>query len=81
MLQGLATSIPPEDHFRMKLTELKHIGLQWADRAKKVQKLLCLYIYTPKNFTTVLWSKNGIGFARVQVSTATRPNFFFWAVF
>ncbi|KAM7531266.1 hypothetical protein LguiB_034676 [Lonicera macranthoides] len=34
--EGLATSIPPEDHFRMKLTESKHIGLQWADRAKKV---------------------------------------------
>lgn len=29
-------SIPPGDHFKQKLTEIKHIGLQWADRAKKV---------------------------------------------
>lgn len=34
--EGLAISIPPEDHFRQKLTELKCIGLQWAENAKKV---------------------------------------------
>uniref|UniRef100_A0A5B7BX15 Putative lysine-specific demethylase 5B isoform X4 n=1 Tax=Davidia involucrata TaxID=16924 RepID=A0A5B7BX15_DAVIN len=34
--EGLAIGIPPEDHFRKKLTEVKHIGLQWADKAKKV---------------------------------------------
>ncbi|XP_012086902.1 lysine-specific demethylase 5B isoform X2 [Jatropha curcas] len=34
--EGLALNIPPEDYFRQKLIELKHIGLQWADRAEKV---------------------------------------------
>ncbi|XP_044485625.1 lysine-specific demethylase 5A isoform X2 [Mangifera indica] len=34
--EGLAMDIKPEDHFRQKLTELKCIGLQWADRANKV---------------------------------------------
>ncbi|KAJ0048148.1 hypothetical protein Pint_15199 [Pistacia integerrima] len=34
--EGLAVDITPEDHFRQKLTELNCIGLQWADRAKKV---------------------------------------------
>ncbi|KAA8522400.1 hypothetical protein F0562_013239 [Nyssa sinensis] len=34
--EGLAINIPPEDHFRKKLTEVKHIGMQWADKAKKV---------------------------------------------
>ncbi|CAK9184600.1 unnamed protein product, partial [Ilex paraguariensis] len=33
---GLAISIPPEDYFRQRLTEVRHIGLQWADKAKKV---------------------------------------------
>ncbi|WCJ26280.1 Lysine-specific demethylase 5D [Euphorbia peplus] len=33
---GMDVNIPPEDYFRQKLTELKHIGLQWADNAKKV---------------------------------------------
>ncbi|CAI9094044.1 OLC1v1029693C1 [Oldenlandia corymbosa var. corymbosa] len=28
--------IPPDDYFRLKLTEARHIGLQWADTAKKV---------------------------------------------
>ncbi|XP_059661778.1 lysine-specific demethylase JMJ17 isoform X2 [Cornus florida] len=34
--EGLAISIPPEDHFMQKLTEVKNIGIQWADKAKKV---------------------------------------------
>ncbi|XVF51494.1 hypothetical protein PTKIN_Ptkin04bG0189600 [Pterospermum kingtungense] len=34
--EGEAMNIFPEDYFRLKLSELKHIGLQWADRAKKV---------------------------------------------
>ncbi|PON84593.1 Autoimmune regulator [Trema orientale] len=34
--EGLALNIPPEDHFRLKLTEVKRVGLQWADYAKKV---------------------------------------------
>ncbi|OMO58640.1 hypothetical protein COLO4_34455 [Corchorus olitorius] len=34
--EGEAINILPEDHFRMKLSELKVVGLQWADRAKKV---------------------------------------------
>lgn len=29
-------NILPEDYFRLKLSALKDIGLQWADRAKKV---------------------------------------------
>ncbi|KAJ9173612.1 hypothetical protein P3X46_016729 [Hevea brasiliensis] len=36
MKEGLAVNIPAEDYFLQKVTELKHIGLQWADRAKKV---------------------------------------------
>ncbi|XP_048230426.1 lysine-specific demethylase 5B isoform X3 [Ricinus communis] len=36
MKEGLAKSIPLEDYFWRNLTELKQIGLQWADRAKKV---------------------------------------------
>ena len=36
MWQGLALNIPPEDHFRQKLTEVKCVCLQWADYAKKV---------------------------------------------
>lgn len=36
VLQGLAIHIPPEDYFRERLTEVRHIGLQWADTAKKV---------------------------------------------
>ncbi|XVE57876.1 hypothetical protein DITRI_Ditri04bG0125600 [Diplodiscus trichospermus] len=34
--EGEAMNILPEDHFRLKLSELLDIGLQWADRAKKV---------------------------------------------
>ncbi|KAK8584321.1 hypothetical protein V6N13_109707 [Hibiscus sabdariffa] len=34
--EGDAMGILPEDHFRLKLSELKDIGLQWADRANKV---------------------------------------------
>ncbi|KAA3468944.1 lysine-specific demethylase 5B isoform X2 [Gossypium australe] len=33
---GDAMNISPEDHLRLKLSELKDIGLQWVDRAKKV---------------------------------------------
>ncbi|XP_055961578.1 lysine-specific demethylase JMJ17 isoform X3 [Mercurialis annua] len=36
MKEGLAINIPPEDYFWKNLTELKQIGLHWADRAKKV---------------------------------------------
>eukprot|EP00258_Populus_trichocarpa_P036652 XP_024452671.1 lysine-specific demethylase 5B isoform X1 [Populus trichocarpa] len=36
MKEGLAMSIPPEDYIWQKLAELKDIGLQWADHAKKV---------------------------------------------
>ena len=35
-------SIPPEDHYRQRLTEVKCIGLQWAERARKVYKFLIL---------------------------------------
>ena len=38
--QGLAMSIPPEDYIWQKLAELKDIGLQWADHAKKVDNTL-----------------------------------------
>ncbi|XWS61780.1 hypothetical protein CRYUN_Cryun07bG0155000 [Craigia yunnanensis] len=34
--EGEAMNILREDHFRLKLSELKDIGLQWADCAKKV---------------------------------------------
>ncbi|KAB1200329.1 Lysine-specific demethylase 5A [Morella rubra] len=34
--EGLAMNIPPEDHYRQRLTEVKRIGLQWAENAKKV---------------------------------------------
>ncbi|KAL4603864.1 hypothetical protein ACB092_10G153600 [Castanea dentata] len=34
--EGLSMSIPPEDYYRQKLTEVKRIGLQWAERARKV---------------------------------------------
>ncbi|KAK5813313.1 lysine-specific demethylase JMJ17 isoform X2 [Gossypium arboreum] len=34
--EGDAMNISPEDHLRLKLSELKDIGLQWVDRAKKV---------------------------------------------
>ena len=33
-------SIPPEDYYRQRLTEVKRIGLQWAERARKVYKFL-----------------------------------------
>ncbi|XP_028088427.1 lysine-specific demethylase 5A isoform X1 [Camellia sinensis] len=34
--EGLAISIPSEDHFWKKLTEVKHVCTEWADKAKKV---------------------------------------------
>ncbi|XWS49936.1 hypothetical protein CRYUN_Cryun12cG0045500 [Craigia yunnanensis] len=34
--EGEAMNFLLEDHFRLKLSELNDIGLQWADRAKKV---------------------------------------------
>lgn len=34
--------ITPEDRFRQKLTELNCIGLQWADCAKKVLRVLLI---------------------------------------
>ncbi|KAI4315412.1 hypothetical protein L6164_028225 [Bauhinia variegata] len=34
--EGLAMEIPPEDHYMMKLAEVKCIVLQWAELAKKV---------------------------------------------
>ncbi|XP_075102065.1 lysine-specific demethylase JMJ17 isoform X2 [Nicotiana tabacum] len=34
--EGLAVGVPSEDYFRQRLAEAKHIGLQWADMAKKV---------------------------------------------
>ncbi|XP_057978320.1 lysine-specific demethylase JMJ17 isoform X2 [Malania oleifera] len=34
--EGAAISIPSEDHFWQKLMEVKRIGMQWADTAKKV---------------------------------------------
>ncbi|KAK9276591.1 hypothetical protein L1049_006126 [Liquidambar formosana] len=43
--EGLALSIPPEDHFWQKLNELKRIGLQWADIAKKVQNMLIMSVF------------------------------------
>ncbi|KAJ6934856.1 hypothetical protein NC651_009754 [Populus alba x Populus x berolinensis] len=36
MKEGLAMSVPQEDYTWQKLSELKDIGLQWADHAKKV---------------------------------------------
>ncbi|KAM3736018.1 hypothetical protein ACB098_10G131500 [Castanea mollissima] len=29
-------SIPPEDHYSQRLTEVKCIGLQWVERARKL---------------------------------------------
>ena len=37
-------SIPPEDHHRQRLTEVKRIGLQQAERARKVYKFLILIL-------------------------------------
>ncbi|KAJ4954062.1 hypothetical protein NE237_030894 [Protea cynaroides] len=34
--EGLAINIPYEDHFMQKLREVKHIGMQWVDHARKV---------------------------------------------
>lgn len=34
--EGLAITMPPDDHFRRKLEEMKSIGMLWADNAKKV---------------------------------------------
>uniref|UniRef100_A0A2N9J2S4 Zinc finger PHD-type domain-containing protein n=1 Tax=Fagus sylvatica TaxID=28930 RepID=A0A2N9J2S4_FAGSY len=34
--EGLAMNIPPEDHYRQRLTEVQRIGSQWAERARKV---------------------------------------------
>lgn len=36
VLQGLVLSIHPEDYFRQRLTEVRNIGLEWTDTAKKV---------------------------------------------
>ncbi|WCJ37793.1 hypothetical protein M5689_018894 [Euphorbia peplus] len=38
--KGMGINVPPEDYFRQKLTELEHIGLEWADNAKKVKLAL-----------------------------------------
>lgn len=43
VLQGSAISIPLGDHFRQKLAQVKHNGMQWADRAKKVQNIAHIY--------------------------------------
>ncbi|KAK6935388.1 JmjN domain [Dillenia turbinata] len=34
--EGMAINVPQEDHFMQELLEVKQIGMQWADRAKKV---------------------------------------------
>ncbi|XP_042483738.1 uncharacterized protein LOC122064092 isoform X4 [Macadamia integrifolia] len=34
--EGLAINILSEDHFIQRLREVKHIGMQWADHARKV---------------------------------------------
>ncbi|CAL0331986.1 unnamed protein product [Lupinus luteus] len=34
--QGLALEISPEDHYMLKLTNVNHVSLQWAELAKKV---------------------------------------------
>ncbi|XP_024995655.1 uncharacterized protein LOC112528803 isoform X4 [Cynara cardunculus var. scolymus] len=34
--EGLTISVPTEDYFWHRLTTIKHIGLQWATKAKKV---------------------------------------------
>ncbi|XP_057775815.1 lysine-specific demethylase JMJ17 isoform X2 [Salvia miltiorrhiza] len=34
--EGLVMKIPPEDYFTLRLTEMKDMGLQWADTAKQV---------------------------------------------
>lgn len=36
MSQGLVMKIPPEDYFTEKLTEIRDLGLRWADTAKQV---------------------------------------------
>ncbi|KAL5718496.1 hypothetical protein ACHQM5_011393 [Ranunculus cassubicifolius] len=33
---GSALTIPSDDHYMLSLVEVKHIGLQWCDEAKKV---------------------------------------------
>lgn len=35
-------NIPAEDYFLQRLSELKHIGLQWADHANKVGSALLI---------------------------------------
>lgn len=47
-------NISPEDHLRLKLSELKDIGLQWVDRAKKVGILLCMWMLLLNNLAMVL---------------------------
>lgn len=37
MLQGLALSIPSEDHFMQEIIKVKQISLQWADIAEQVK--------------------------------------------
>ncbi|XP_015896152.3 lysine-specific demethylase JMJ17 isoform X2 [Ziziphus jujuba] len=34
--EGLALNIPPEDHYKQRLMEVKRVAMQWADYAKKV---------------------------------------------
>ncbi|OIV94904.1 hypothetical protein TanjilG_22101 [Lupinus angustifolius] len=34
--EGLAMEISPEDHYMLKLTNVNHVSLQWAELAKKV---------------------------------------------
>lgn len=58
VLQGQIISIPTEDYFRQKLTEVGHLGLQWADTAKKVKPTATLtysqaYLLFPIQFS---WS-------------------------
>lgn len=36
MLQGLEMSIPSEDYFSQKLSQLRDMSMQWAETAKKV---------------------------------------------
>ena len=43
--QGLAINVPPEDYFTRRLTEVKHIGLQWADTAKNVWHIAVVSYY------------------------------------
>lgn len=44
LLQGLAVGIPSEDYFRQSLIEVKNLGLQWADIAKKVKSVHVVHL-------------------------------------